>query len=402
MDEIKKIVEAIQKEWEQFKSENDRRLKEIAAKGHADPLTEEKIDKHSAAIGDLQKQLTEVEKKAGRAALGATSQVDEQKQAHAEHRKTFVDGFLRKGETSGLEELQRKALSLGVNADGGFAAPQDLDRAIYEVQLKYTPMRECCTVITVSNEKYEQLVNIHGLSGGWVSETGARAATNTPQFAQFKPLFGELYANATASQRVLDDAFFNLETHVASEIGKTFGLLENAEFTNGAGVAGTSPKGCLAYTPSAAPVFGTNIGLVKSGTAGTITADTLFDVMPKILKGYRNGANWMGAVATFTAIRKLKDSQNRYLWEPSMQAGVPPQLLGYAIVENEDMPAVAASANVLLFGNFKQACVIADVVGTRFLRDPYTNKPNVMFYATKRVAHGVRDTSALVAYQLAV
>jgi HK97 family phage major capsid protein len=396
--EVKESHEKILGVFEEFKKANDQRLEQIEKKGHADPLLAGKVDRLNDAISMLEKQIREMETKAN--ALGATGgQPAESDQV--QHARAF-SRFLRKGEIDGLADLQVKALSLGVNADGGFASAQDLDKSLAEVALKYAPMRSLSTVITVSNEKYEKLVNIHGLAGGWVAETGTRTATNSPQFAQFKPVFGEMYANVTASQRVLDDAFFNLEGHIADEAGKTFGILENVEFTSGTGVAGTSPKGILAYTPSASPTFGTNIGLVKSGTSGVIVADTLLDVPAKILASYRAGAMWMGAAATFTAVRKLKDSQNRYLWEPSMVAGVPAQLLGYPIAENEDMPAVAASANALVFGNIKRAYVVADVVGTRWLRDPYTNKPNVMFYGTRRVGGGVIDTTAVAAYQLAV
>ncbi len=398
--ELKALLEKLQKEWAEFRSENDLRLKEVETKGRSDPLTEEKIDKHSKAIGEIEKAIRDLETKSNRPPAGAD---DEPKRLRGEHSKAFAR-YLRKGDEAGLEDIQVKAtnMTVGSGADGGYIVPQDFDKALYEQVLKYAPMRDVCTVIQVANEKYEQQVNVHGLAGGWVSETGARTATTTPNLFNFKPVFGELYATASASQRLIDDAVFNIEAHITSETGKTFGILENVDFTSGAGVAGTSPKGFLSFTPSLTPTFGTNIGLVKSGTSAVIVADALHDVPAKLLKGYRPGAIWMAAATTMAAVRKLKDSQNRYLWEPSVQAGVPATLLGFPVVENEDMPAVAASANALAFGNFKAACVIADVVGTRMLRDPFTQKPNVIFYSTKRVGFGVRDTSAIVAYQLAV
>lgn len=402
--DVKNAVESVQAAVAQMRAENDRRLAEIEKKGYASAETEQKVERLNARITELQAQLDETQKRASRVA-GASAADDEKSAAAREHRAAF-GGFLRRGENEmALRGLEVKAaLSTSTGADGGYIVPQDLDRALAEQALKLTPMRECCTVVTVSSEKYEKLVNVHGLAGGWVAEGDARPATNSPQFFQFKPLFGEMYANVSASQRVLDDGMFDLEGHIASEAAKTFALLENAAFTTGAGVAGTSPKGFLAYTPSLTPTFGTNIGLVKSGTAGVITPDTLIDVPAKLLASYRAGSTWMMAAGTLAAVRKLKDTQNRYLWEPSLQAGstVGGTLLGYPIVENEDMPAVAASANAIAFGNFKRACVVADVVGTRLLRDPFTNKPNVMFYMTKRVGHGVIDTSALLAYQLAV
>ena len=159
MEELKQLLETLRKEWEQFKQENDRRLAEIKATGAPNRLTEEKIDKHSNAIGDLEKQIREIETKMARPGAGA-SEGDELK---AKHAKAF-GAYLRKGEEAGLEELQAKAMSF-TNAEGGFTIPQEFDRALYETALKFTPMRQLSTVIPVGNEKYEQQVNIHGLAG---------------------------------------------------------------------------------------------------------------------------------------------------------------------------------------------------------------------------------------------
>lgn len=393
---VKETQEKVFREWEAFKADNDRRLKEIESKGRADPLLEEKVNKMSVGLGEVEKALKALETKANRPAI----QGGEQDAAKVEHKAAF-GRFLRKGDEAGLAELQTKAFSIGTAADGGYLVPQDFDRNLAAQELKWAPMRELATVITVASEKYERQVNVHGGVAGWVAETGARANNTTPQFFNFKPVFGELFSNWAAAQRLLDDSAIDLEAHIVDECGRQMAITENAEFTAGAGVAGTSPKGFLAYTPSATPTFGTNIGLVKSGTAGTIVADPLMDVPAKLLAGYRNGAVWTMAALTLAALRKLKDTTNQYLVGP-LTAGTPQTLLGFPIVENEDMPAIAASANAIAFGNFKRGYVIADVVGTRLLRDPYSNKPNVNFYITKRVGGGVLDTSAIVAYQLAL
>lgn len=395
MEELKQLLETLRKEWAQFQAENDRRIAEIKATGSSNTLTEQKIDKHSAAIGDLEKQIRDLETKLARP--GAGNVEDENKAAHT---KAF-GAYLRKGEEEGLEALQTKAMSF-TNADGGFTVPQEFDTVLYEIALKQSPMRQLATVITVGNEKYEQQVNIHGLAGGWVAETGARAATNSSQFANFKPVFGEVYAHTIASQRLLDDSAFNIEALIQSEVGKTFGILENVEFTSGAGVAGTSPKGFLAYTPSGSPTFGTNILRVASTTSAAIVPDTLQDVPYKLLAAYRPNASWQGSATTWAAVRKLKDTTNQYLFQPSLQLGQPSTLLGFPAYENEDMPAIGASSVSLAFGDWKSAYVIADVKGTTMLRDPYTNKPNVVFYSTRRVGGGVRDTNAIVGYVLAV
>jgi len=396
MEELKKLLEEQHKAFADFRKANDERLAQMEKQGTSDPLLAEKVDRANAEITKLQGLIRELETKGNR--LGAGGQpVDE---AKAQHKAAF-NQYIRKGTEDGLAELQQKAYSIGTDTAGGFEVPQDFDSALYEVELKWAPMRQAATVVSVSSEKYERIQNVHGGVAGWVAETGARAVNTNSAFGQFKPVFGELFSNWAASQRLLDDAALNLEGHITEEVGRQMAVTENLEFTTGAGSAGTSPKGILAYTPSASPTFGTNINLVKSGTSGTIVADTLLDVPPSILAGYRAGSVWMMAAATLATIRKLKDTANNYLVGP-LTSAAPSQLLGFPILENEDVPAVAASANCIVFGNVKRGYIIADVKGTRILRDPYSNKPYVNFYVTKRVGGGVIDTSCLTAYQLAV
>jgi len=390
------MVHQLQNEWHEFKADNDRRLAEIKATGRADPLTEEKIDRHSKAIGELQAQLDDLQKVGQRRGAAPASEDDRKK---AEHRKAF-EAFMRRGKEDGLAQLQA-SVNLGSDEEGGFLVPDSVDSAIEQIERDNTPMRQLCRVIPVSNEGYEKLVNLGGSGSGWVDETESRPETTTPTLAALKPYFGEIYANPAATQKSLDDAAFNVESWLAEEVAIDFAEKENDAFTSGNGVK--KPKGILGYTLSTSAdgtrSFG-EIQKVHSGSSGAFVADKLIDLVYSLKRGYRMNAAWMTTALALAAIRKLKDGQNNYLFQPSFVAGQPQMLLGYPIEENDDVPVPAADAKAVIFGDFRRGYCIVDVRGVRVTRDPYTNKPKVHFYTTKRVGGFVVNDRALKVYVL--
>lgn len=397
--EVKEIAEQIKASFEQFKSENDRRLKEIEKNGRADPLTEEKINKHSDAIGALQKQLDDVQKKAQRIGSGSVSEADE---AKATHRKAYGE-FLRKGKHEGaaLRELEMKALQTTVEVDGGYAIPEELERNIGTMERQLSPLEAEVSSITVGAETYEKLLADGMAASGWVGEAAARPDTASPTLASFKPLYGEAYAKPKATQKMLDDAFFDVEAWLAEEISQKFAQDIDAAIASGDGV--NKPKGVLAYpleaTGDATRAYGT-IEKKHSGVAGDFTSDNLIDLVHLLRPGYRQGAKFAMAGTTVAKIRKMKDSSGNYLWAPGL-VGQPSQVLGFQIVEDENIPIVAAASNSVLFGNLKRAFKLVNLRGVRILRDPFTDKPYVVFYATKRVGGGVEDTRAVKVLHLA-
>jgi HK97 family phage major capsid protein len=383
MEQIKALVEKMNAEWVAFKAENDRRLKEIEAKGRADPLTEEKVNKHSTAIGELQAQIDDLTKKAQRkgGGTGGDAELDERK---AEHSKAF-NAFVRRGNDSGLRELQA-AISVGSDADGGYLVPETLDTVIEKFERDNTPMRQLCKVMTVSNENYKKLIKSGDPSSGWVGEQEDRPTTNTPQWAELAPYFGEIYAKPKITQKALDDTMIDMEAEIGEDVGLEFAEQENDAYTRGNGVK--KPLGILAYTMSTS-VDGTRtlgqVQKVASGSSGAFTTDKLIDLVHALKRGYRRNAVWQISALGVAAIRKLKDGQNNYIWQGSFVPGQPEMLLGYPIEENDDVPVPAADALAAMFGDFRRAYTIIDVKGTRMLRDPFTDKPYVVFYTTKRV-----------------
>lgn len=308
--------------------------------------------------------------------------------------KGFVDGYLRQG-----RETEVKSVSGATNAEGGFAVPREIDAMIAATLKQISPIRALSQVVQVGSAGYRKLVTTGGTASGWVSETAARPVTNTPSFAEIAPPSGELYANPAASQAMLDDAAFDLEGWLSSEIAMEFARAEGAAFVNGTGI--NQPKGFLAapvaLTADATRAFGT-LQYVGSGNAtgfGTTPEAKLIDLVHTMKAGHRQGASWVMNSSTLAVVRKLKTADGAFLWQPGLVEGQPDRLLGYPVVEAEDMPGIAANTFPIAFGNFKAGYLIAERNATTILRDPFTNKPFVHFYATKRIGGQVLDSEAI-------
>jgi HK97 family phage major capsid protein len=310
----------------------------------------------------------------------------------------FVERYLRKGIEAGVE---MKALSGGTSdAAGGYAVPEEIDAAIDRTLTAISPIRAIANVVKVGSSGYRKLVTTGGTPSGWVAQDAARPETDTPTFAEIAPPFGDLYANPAATQAMLDDAAFDVEAWLANEIAVEFARAEGAAFVNGNGT--NKPKGFLATPTSSASdgsrAFGT-LQFIASGAAGAFAAsnpqDKLIDLVQALRPPYRQGAVFVMNSATAARIRKFKTSDGAFLWQPGLQAGQPDTLLGYPLIEAEDMPDVAADSLSIAFGNFKAGYLIAERTETQILRDPFTHKPFVHFYATKRIGGQVANSEAI-------
>lgn len=397
MTEIKGLVEAQGRAWEEFKSSNDERIKS-EAKGIADALFEEKGAKINAALDAIAEQIKQVEAKSNRPGAG----LDGLNADEAEHKSAY-NSWLRKGVgESELAALEAKAFATNTNggADGGYAVPKVIDQAIVKKLIDISPVRQVATVVQVGTSNYKRLADIGGAASGWVGETAARNATNTPQLAEISPTMGELYANPQATQVMLDDVQFDAEAWLAASVAEEFARAEGAAFISGDGT--NKPTGFLAGTPvataDATRAWGV-LQFIASGAAAALptTADKYIDVVHSLKAGHRQGAVWMTNKAVLASLRKIKadGATGDYLWQPSLQAGVPSTFLGFGVVESEDMPAVEANAFPVAFGNFGAGYLIVDRMGVRTLRDPYSNKPYVGFYTTKRVGGTVQNSEAI-------
>ncbi len=310
-------------------------------------------------------------------------------------RSAFVDGYLRHG-----SEVELKSISGVVAADGGFAVPKEIDAEIDAALKSISPIRAIANVVRVGSSGYRKLVTQNGVASGWAAETAARPETSTPKFNEVVPNFGDLYANPAATQAMLDDAAFDVEVWLASEIATEFAKAEGSAFVNGNGI--DKPKGFLtaptaAVTDATRP-FGT-LQYLASGAAGAFLAsgpeNKLVDLVHSLRAPYRQGAVWVMNASTLAAIRKFKTADGAFIWQAGLSAGQPDTLLGYPVVEAEDMPDIAANSLSIAFGNFKAGYLIAERAETSIMRDPFTNKPYVHFYATKRVGGTVSNSEAI-------
>lgn len=393
MADINDTIQSLNTAFEEFKSTNDQRLAQIESKGSADVVTSGKLDAINADLTKLQNAVTEIAKKSNR--IGGADDRDQDAEAHA---AAFAK-WARKGERfeAELEVLEKKALTINdgtgqANANGGFALPRVVEAGVYRSLEVVSPLRNLATVIQVSGDDYRWLSVDGHVGAGWVGETDARPETSTPTLAENKVPMGEVYANPAVSQRALDDLSFDVEAFLAQDIAVKFNTMENAAFLAGDGV--NKPQGILTTT---------GITTVATGAASAMptNADYLFKMIQALGAPYRNGASFITSSATLVGVRTLKDTTGNYIWQPSLVAGQPSTLAGYNVVEIEDMPGVAANALPIAFGNVKQGYLIADRINIRTLRDPYTHKPFVHFYATKRVGGMVKDKKAFVFLKVA-
>jgi HK97 family phage major capsid protein len=311
--------------------------------------------------------------------------------------EAFADAYLRKGIEAGFEQ---KRFTAGVPAEGGLAVPLEIDQRIEATLRAISPIRAIADVVKVGTSQYRKLVAVGGFGSGWVAETGARPETATPAFAEIAPPMGEIYANPAATQPMLDDAMFDVEAWLAQEIASEFARAESVAFVTGTGVG--QPKGFLTYPVATAGdatrPFGT-VQVVPSGAAGAFAAsnpaDRLIDLVHALRTPYRQGASWVMNSNTIALIRKFKDSTGDFIWRQGLQPGEAPTLLGYPVVEVDAMPDVGANALAIGFGQFSAAYVIAERGETAVLRDPYSNKPYVHFYATRRTGGALVNSEAL-------
>ncbi|QBE93988.1 phage major capsid protein [Sphingomonas paucimobilis] len=389
--------EALARAFEAFKETHTQQLKEVKD-GLADVVTAEKLEKINAALTELQTAVDEQAKIQAAAKLGNGGVIGDI-QADPEYTAAFK-AHMRKG-ASAPADVQA-AMSKGTDADGGYLAPIEWDRSIGEKLKQISPMRAESRVITISVAGFKKYFGDRNVGSGWVGETASRPATTTPQIGVLDFTPGELYANPAITQQLLDDSAVDLEKWLGSEVDTEFARQEGIGFTSGDGV--NKPYGVLTYVEGAANATRHPYGAIKaknSGAAAGLTGDGILDLMYDLPTQYAGNAKFHMNRLSMGAVRKLKDGQNNYLWQPSYASGQPQTLAGAAIVEHPDFPLVAAGNVVALYGDMEATYLVVDRVGIRVLRDPFTNKPFVHFYTTKRVGGGVHDPQPMRALKVA-
>ena len=317
--------------------------------------------------------------------------------------KQYKSAFFKTLAGVSIDDLstdERKALSAGSDPDGGYMLPHATTGSVITKMYEQSVMRQLATVQTISTNDIEGLIDNDDATAGWVSELGTRSDSATPTVAKYRIEAHEMYAMPKASQRMLDDAATDVEAWLAAKTADKFGRVEGLAFWQGTGVG--QPRGLASYTTAATADETRTWGQfehIKTGANGafhTTKADPLQELLGAFKGQYLQNATWCMRREARTAIRKMKEAtSDRYLWEPSLQAGQPDTLLGYPVRVDQYMPTIATDSLSLAFGDFKQAYLIVDRMGIRTLRDPFTAKPYVVFYSTKRTGGGAQNTEAV-------
>ena len=350
--------------FDDFKGRQEKRLEDISGQ----------IDDHSETLKDLHSKLTMLD------LLGFPD--DPRGKPTTKDMKALTD-YVRFG--------IKAALHTESGPDGGFLVPDTLGNAIAELSRNYSPMRQLADVALTSGN-FSKIVSTSGSTADWVSESQARPATANGAFAKITPPMGEIYASPKATQTALEDSAYDLGTFLEDDIAKSFAVKEGAAFVSGDGI--NKPFGFLSATKIADASWAWGkLGFHVTGHASSFVAasstaspaDCLIELQYKLKAVYRSNASWIMNSTTAGVVRKFKDAEGRFIWSDSLQADQPPLLLGRPVYLDENMPDIGANAFPIAYGDFKSGYLICDRVGVTITRDPYTDKPNVLFYTRKRV-----------------
>jgi HK97 family phage major capsid protein len=388
--------------FEEFKQTNDQRF---AEKRPGDVLVEEKLARLDGVLDTHSKKLETIELKQARPVFGSERQGPEPANQPAIEHKAAFEAYVRSGESTNLRALEQKALSVGSNPDGGFLVPPEFETKIGERLFDISPVRSLASIRTISGSVYKKPMMATGPVAGWVGEIDARPQTASPALDELSFPAMELYAMPAATTPLLEDTAVNIDEWLAYEVDRVFATQEGAAFVNGDG--NNKPKGFLAYNTVAngSWTWG-NIGYVATGVAGgfpsAAASDVLVDLIFAVKAGYRQNAVFVMNRKTQSMIRKFKDTTGNYLWQPPASPTARASLMNFPLYDVEDMPDVAANTLSIAFGDFNRGYLVVDRAGITVLRDPYTAKPYVLFYTTKRVGGGVQDYDAIKLLKFAV
>lgn len=395
--EVQKKLDELGTAFEQFKKTNDERL-DALKKGLSTSAIEEKQGKIESHIQKLEGEIETLTKALQRGGPGnAPEQTDEQKdKAALAAYKSATREFMRKGIEVPKEqrEFLRKAMSVQSDEDGGFFVDPETNGRIESTIFESSPVRQLAEVITISSDEYKFLYDQNEASASWVGETQTRSETDTPQMKEIAIPVHEIYAKPKATQKLLDDAAVNLEAWLSGKVADKFARAEASAFISGNGAA--KPKGILAYGVDNTVGFG-QVEVKRSTSATAISGDDLIGFQALLKEGYQRNASWMINRLIISEVRKLKDSvSGQYLWQPGLREGTPNVLLGRPVYMAADLDStLAIDKYTAIYGDFKAGYLVVDRVGIRVLRDPFSSKPYVEFYTTKRVGGGVKNFEAL-------
>lgn len=393
--ETEKKLDAVASAFEEFKKLNDKRIVEIEKKGQASAELTEQVEKANKEIDRLTSEIKETQAALNRRTVNGSEKAEQN--VDPEYKKSFNSYLRGRLSETEMKQAQIKALSVQSDVDGGFLVMPEMSSEIVKKVFESSPIRALASVQGISSDSLEMIEDLDEMTSGWVGETEARTATATAQIKKIIIPVHELYAMPLASQKLLDDANINVEAWIAGKVAEKFGRDEATAFVQGNGVG--KPRGFMTHASGTG--FG-QIEQVNSGDADELTPDGLISTFYALKAPYRANASWLMKRSSVAAVRKFKDQNDQYLWQPSLQLGQPEMLLGRPLYDAEDIAAQGSNALAAAVGDFKAGYQIVDRFGIRVLRDPFSSKPYVAFYTTKRVGGDVKNFEAIKIAKCAV
>ncbi len=395
MAEAAAALEDVNRAFAAYCDTNNERLAQIERRFSADVVTEEKLARIDRSLDETKRRLDTIAIGQARPPLAASAPNTAFEQR--EHKAAFR-AYVRSGESAGLKSIEEKAMSVGSGPDGGYLVPQPAEAEILRRMASISPIRAMATVRQISTNTFRKAFSTSGPASGWVAESDPRPQTGNQQLADMNFPAMELYAMPAATQTLLDDGTVDVEQWIAEEIDTVFAEQEGAAFVNGNGV--NKPTGFLGYTKSSVSTWSWGkTAYVPTGLSANFPVSNPSDILVELIyalrAGYRQNASFVMNRKVQSAVRKFKASTGEYLWTPPATVGANALLMNFPIVESEDMPDLAADSYSIAFGDFRRGYLVVDRMGIRILRDPYSAKPYVLFYTTKRVGGGIQDFDAI-------
>jgi HK97 family phage major capsid protein len=411
--ELKKLNDELLSSVAKMREKNDEHFEELRKKKVDDVVVKDHVDRINGAITALEEKMTAEILEVKRAAIFAKNGKDDKAKAPelVAYEQKFSE-YLRKGGERRAEELrpledaavEAKALSTNVESSGGFTVLPQIDQNIIDLTVLVSSVRSIAAVQQISSPTLERIVNVRGTDAGHVGEVDPRVQTNTSSFEKLEFHVGEIYAQPAATQQMLDDSYINVEQWIASEVATGFARVEGIDAISGDGVK--KARGFLSYPVVADANWSWgNVGYIPTGTLGAFTpvsagppivqgVDVFFDLIEALNPPFLPGAGFVANRRTVAQMRKFKNLMGDYIWQPGLTAGAPATFLDYPITRLEHMPDIAANSYSIAFGDFRQFYQIVDRIGIRTLRDPFTAKPYILFYTTKRTGGGILNFEA--------
>lgn len=384
MTELTPHTDTINAHWEDYKRVNNERLDEEKSQGQSDPLTRDKLRRIEEKMEKCQSMVDEMHTHAMRPKLES---LEAKASTHDYPHKRAFEDFIRKGTMGGLLSMEGKSLSGTSDPEGGLLIPPVVEKMVQAMLFERSPIRQLCASQQISSDHYEMLHETQDIEAGWVHETEMRKDTGTPELRKQVIRVHEMYAQPKATQKLIDDARIDIGQWIAEKIVDKFSRMENHSFLHGDGEG--KPRGILSYES------GKGWGKIERLQTENLNADDLLYALEELKDHYATHASFLMHPSTMRAVRMLKDNEGRYLWSPEVSGKGSGTLFGHPVYRAADMPSLHQGKAVIAVGDFKSAYQILDRSSIRMLRDPYTEKPFVKFYATKRLGGDITQFDAI-------